>query len=464
MQDPRLPAPDIDETEAGSIDLRGISRVLLRHKWSILCLTALICVIAALLVYRQTPIYQATATILIERFPVSYGPIQDPYIAFTEHYLYYETQYGLIKRRAIGERVVDDLGLYQPRDPDAPPPAAHSGFSWKSIFPDDWFPPPQPPTERQRYEGAVSSIVGGISVSPRNRSQLVDIRYQSADPLRAAEIANAVAEAFIEDGLEGRLQMTEQASSYLTERLSELRLKLEASESALQDFLDREQLLDVEGVDSLAGQELTLATEKLSSSRERRRDIESTFRAVQAASTGGDRDLATIPGIADQPEVRQLNQAKVAAARSVRELSTRYGPLHPRMVEANNELDSANEALDRQLQIAVETITGRYRTAVADERLAEDELDQTKDRFREIDRKEFRLEGLQREVDTNRQIFEKFQTQYKETDAAGGVRTANARIIEPARVPGGPIKPNKKRSIMLAFFMGLALSIGLAFL
>ena len=110
MQDPRLPEPTDDRDESSDlIDVRQVALVLLKHKWSIIALTVLVTLIGSLLAYRQVPVYKATATLLIERNAVNFAPVRDPYIAYTDYYRYYQTQYGLIKRRAIGERVVRDL-------------------------------------------------------------------------------------------------------------------------------------------------------------------------------------------------------------------------------------------------------------------------------------------------------------------------------------------------------------------
>lgn len=464
MQDPRLGTAPLDQQDdAEGIDLREIARVLNKHRWEILGLTLLVALIGALLVYRQTPLYQATATLLIERSPARFAPIQDPYIAYTEHYLYYETQYGLIKRRSIGERVVDELDLVARLQP-SPGAPTRAGFSWKALLPADWFPTPQAPTEAQRREALVGMVVGAISVQPRDKSQLVDLKITHGDPKLAAELANAVARAFIQDNLEGRMEMVQQASSFLTERLVELKRQLEESENELKRFLEREQLVDASGIDSLANQELALVSEKLQAARRDRTTMENTFRQIQDALGRQALDLETVPGLLEYAQVQRAAEVLTGAERKVSELAARYGPLHPTMIEARTELDTARESFDQQLRLVIGIVEKRYRSAQAAERAAEAEFERVKDELREIDRQEFTLTALEREVETNRQLFEKFQTQFKETDAAGGVQTANARIIELARVPGAPVKPNKKRSIMLSLFFGLVLSIGLAFL
>ncbi len=462
MQDPRLSEPlaSVIEDEPGGFDIRAVWHTIAKHKWAIGGLTILVTLIAALFVYRQTPIYRATATLLIERSPVQFSPVQDPYAAFTDHWLYYQTQYGLIKRRAIGERVVDKLGLDRPR---AAEPAKPTGFSWKQLLPEEWFPPPATPTPQQRYEGAVGWVVGGIGVNPRRDSQLVDVSFVSADPREAANLANAVAEAYIEDNLKGREEMTTAATDYLTDRLVELKEKWESSEQLVQNYLDQQELIDVEGVDSFANRQLTLATEKLGAAQRARVEAQIRLDRVQESRIQGD-PLSLLPVVGGEGLVQTANAAHQSALRKVEELSERYGPKHPKMISARSELTSAESALGRQIDVAVNTLHRDYQTALAAEESAEREIDTVKTQLRDIDRKEFRLEALRREADKNREVYEQFLTQFKSTSASGDLRTANARIVEYARAPGTPFKPNKRRALSIAFLLGLMASIGLAFL
>ncbi|MEM6574234.1 MAG: polysaccharide biosynthesis tyrosine autokinase [Pseudomonadota bacterium] len=437
-------------------DLRQIWRVIDKHKWAILVLTILATAVAALFVNRQIPVYRATATLLIERSPVQFSPVQDAYAGYTDHWLYYQTQYGLIKRRAIGERVVNDLDLATPAVSQAP--ASSEGFSWRDLLPDALrSPAPAPPSQAERVDGLVSWIVGGIQVSPRRNSQLVDVSFSSTSPREAADIANAVADAYIADNLDGRVEMSRAATDYLTERLVELKDAWEQSEQQVQAFLDSQSLLSVQGADSIANQELTLATEKLSAARQLRLDSQIIKDQIDAGF--GD-DSALL----NDPQVATANDTLLAARRKVDELGQRYGPKHPRMIEAQSELSSAQSVLDRQAQIARQDASRRFDNAQAAERAANAELELVKGRLRNIDRQEFRLQALQREADKNREIYEQFLTQYKSASASGDIQTANARVVEQARAPGYPVWPNKKRSLSIAFMLSLLGAVALAFL
>jgi capsular exopolysaccharide synthesis family protein len=450
--------------EGNARNLQDYLRILWRYRWGIIVLGLIGALIAALKAYTDTPIYQAQSLMLIERQGARFVPI-DPVYQQQAHMFYdfgeyYQTQYQILTSRPIAERVVEKLGLdaFDARSPGKPPL-----FSWQRWFGSAETVPAAKPAPDVRRERAVNRVQGSVQIKPIQNSQLVRVVFRGSDPKLAAQLADTLPIAYIEEALDGRLAMTETASSWLTERLATLRKKLEDSEKALQDFRDRGGLIDIRGVDSLASQEVEMASQRLAAARRERVDKQALYNQVQEARRAG-AGLDTIPALIAYPLVGELKTATVAAERSVRELSQRYGPKHPRMIEAQSKLDTARGALDRQLAAAADSVIKDYEVARQREAQVGGELGMAKGEIRDINRKQYELQRLQREVDANRQLYEQFQTRFKETSASGGVQSANARLIESAHVPGAPVYPNKGQAISIGLALGLALGIALAFL
>lgn len=434
-------------------------RVLLRFKWGILVLTLAVGMISLLRAASETPIYQATATLLIERNAARFVAIQDVYQTsqmwdFGE---YYQTQYEILRSRPVAERLVDSIGL----DAFDVLPAKAEGFSLSRLWP--WAAKPAPtakPSDPERRNAAIATVLGGLGVVPVRNSQLVRLQMKHPDPKFAADLANAHARAYIEAMMEGRLEMSQTASNWLGERTTALRAKLEQSEKALQEFRDRERLIDLKGVDSLASNDLTLASGQLSEVRRERAAKEARFREVERARAAG--TLASLPDLLADPLVSEFKQGLVAAERSAREFASRYGPKHPKRIEAEAALATTRAALDQQLQIAATAVERDYQAARLRESEVAAELGQAKGEVRDINRKQYELGALQRDVDANRQLYELFQARFKETSAASGVQTANARLVESALPNPAPVYPNQQRSLMIGLLLGLALGIALA--
>jgi polysaccharide biosynthesis transport protein len=450
-------APPADGRELPN--LQDYLRILMRFKWGVLALMVACGLISVLRAYSETPIYQATATLLIERQAARFVSIEEVYRGnqgwdFGE---YYQTQYEILRSRPLAERVVDKLGL----DPFRPKAAPEPGFSWRKLIPGNKpAVPAKPPSDVELRNAAIGGVQGSLSILPVRNSQLVRIQFRSPDPIFAATLANAHSQAYIEETLEGRVQMSQTASNWLNERTAGLREKLEQSERALQEFRDRERLIDVKGVDSLAASELSLASERLSEARRERSEKEVMFRQVQDARTRG--ELDKLPILLNSPQVIDLKQAVIDAERSLGELSGRYGPKHPRLVEAQTSLSTARTALSRQLELTASAVEREYLAARTREGEVSGEMGSAKGEVRELNRKQYELQALQREVDSNRQLYEVFQNRYKETAASGGVQSANARLIEAALPNGTQVYPNKRRSALIGLLIGLALGIALA--
>jgi len=146
------------------------------------------------------------------------------------------------------------------------------------------------------------------------------------------------------------------------------------------------------------------------------------------------------------------------------ELAKRYGPKHPKLIAANSELSSARRSLDRQIMSVVNGIENQYRVSRASERSLEGSLGSSKQQIPGLKRKEYQLKALEQEVETNRQLYETFFTRLNETDATGGLETANARIADPAVPPLSPEKPKKGLIVSLGFIGGMFFAIGCAIL
>ena len=448
------PAPG----ERAAPNLQDYLRILLRFKWGVLALMLAGGFISVLHAYSETPLYEATATMLIERQAARFVSIEEVYRGNQGYFdmgEYYQTQYEILRSRPIAERLVDKLGLAT----FAAKPKAANGFSLSKLLPQRVSVTPPPPPAEQRA-AAINRVLGSVSVVPVRNSQLVRIQYRGPDPELAAKLANSHAQAYIEETLEGRVQMTQTASSWLNERTGGLRQKLEQSERALQEFRDRERMIDIKGVDSLAATELSMASERLAQARRERVDKETLYRQVQDARGRG--GLEELPSLLSSPLVSELKQAAVVAERNLREYSGRYGAKHPKMVEAQSALATANSALDQQLKIAAAGIEREYQAARQRENELVAEMGGAKTEVRDLNRKQYQLQALERDVESNRQLYEVFQTRFKETAASGGVQTANARLIEQALPNRTQVYPNQKRSAMIGLLIGLALGIALA--
>ncbi|MYM65124.1 polysaccharide biosynthesis tyrosine autokinase [Pseudomaricurvus sp. HS19] len=456
-----IAAAERPEFQEEIIDLRHYWRVLMQQKWNIAGLSVVVTLLTALVVFSMTPVYQATNTVLIENQEAKVLSIEDVYGLNTSNKEYFLTQFEILKSRDLAERVIRRLNLdihplFDPRQQE-------QGFDWRALIPFDT--DLEPPTEQELFDVVVDKFNEGLSIAPVRNTQLVKIHYESTDPKLAAEIANTLAEVYIESHLEAKLNVTRKAADWLGDRLGDLRATLQASEDRLQAYREEQQLVDVQGVQTLDAEELAQLTQRYVDARRARSEAETIYRQVQDYGTNPTAEqLMGLSSVLRHPLVQKLKEAQAAASLKVAELSKRYGPKHPKMIAANSEVTQSLEELRRQVMRVGEGIAADYRLARQTEETLEQQLADTKRRVQGVNRKEFKLIELEREVQTNRHLYDMFLKRSKETDEAGGLQAAHARVIDPAVSPRKPVKPKKALIVLLAMVASGMLGVMLAFL
>lgn len=462
---------DQENINAAQLDIRQMLMSVYRHKWSILALALLAAVIAFLYASTLTPIYQAKATLLIESEDANIVSIQDVYSTGYRGYEYRLTQYELLRSRNLAERVVRALELHKdPKFAIQEKPQARSWLpQWLDLSflkpagqPAKTSKPPviSPEEEAERLIGSLAAMISaGVTVAPVSDSQIFSITYRSDDPAFAARVVNTLADEYIESYLDARLGATRKASEWLTDRLGGLKESLLQAERRLQEFTEQEKLVDMEGITTLGARQIADLTERYNEARQKRITAQNIRQEVQRVGRASTAQYLTVPAVQRHELIGSLRQMQADAQRRVNELGRRYGVKHPRMIAANSELTSIQEDLTSEVDKVIAGIDTEYQLALRTEETLREQLEQAKADFRDVNRKDFELKELQRDVDTNRQLYDLFFTRMQETSQAGGFEKANARVIDAAQIPGAPVSPNKRMILMVGLLGGLLLGV-----
>ncbi len=442
--------PSLKEQEEGELDLLIYWRSILKRKFQILQLASAIALLAAVIVFMMTPIYVSTVTLLIEQNKAKVVSIEDVYGGVGQTKEHFQTQSEIIKSRAVAELVVDKLKLTTHPDFD---PRANKSFIKSTLAAIGIAG--ESPTEDEVKKAVTEVLMENMTVEPVRLSQLVKVSYASPDKELAAKIANMIADAYIESDMDARYQMTQKASAWLNQRLVGLKADLEKSERALQDYREREHIVDAKdmaygGASSmLEGLMASLVTARMN-----RATAESAYNQVKSAKG----NLESQPVVLRNPLVARMKEVVGDNERKVSEFSNRYGPDHVKMIQAQAELKQAKENLRRQIQDVVIGMEREYEAARANENALAGAVAEAKGTIQGSNRKDFELTALERDVATNRQIYDMFMGRFKETSAAGDMQNGVvARVVDPATMADKPAKPKKLQVIFIAFVLGLFL-------
>ncbi len=441
-------------------------RTLNRYKWGILMVVIAVGMLAAMYASSLRPIYRSTATVMVEMGKPKLVTNADLYEAFNGTTRdYFLTQFEIIKSRELAERLVRTMHLTSNPEYDPRRQAKPWYAQW---LPAQFVPAPAPvtvPNEEDLVESVAEQVMAHTSLQPVRNTQLVKISFDSHDPVLAERVPNTLAMIYIISDLEQRGDATRRSMAFLRDQAVELKQKLDQSERALQAFRDKERIVVAKGVAvSGAIRQLEELEASLDDARKKRQDAEARYDQVNAAQQQQSMAaLESLSLIQNNPVVARFREAQAEAERRVSEASKRYGPEHPKMIAAQSDLKAVRENLHRQIASVVEGVAKDYQTAKANEASLERALSRAKTESQEYNRQEFTLASLERDVASNRQLYDLFTQRAKETNT-GDVPSAIARVIDPALLPKGPSGPNKRNIVGGAMLVALAIAVAIALL
>jgi capsular exopolysaccharide synthesis family protein len=319
-------------------------------------------------------------------------------------------------------------------------------------------------TIEERLKTATGVVAGGLDVTLPEEGSLVRFSYTSADPNLAAGIANGVAESFINAGLQRRFESSAYARQFLERQIAKTRSDLERSEQQLARYAQAQGIISLggngsaspEAGSSLQGESLTALNRALAEATARRVAAEGAYRAAAASGPTSDVNAST----------QALRQSRAALEAEYSEKRVTLKPEHPEMVSLRSRIDALSGQIAREgAQVTVgrsNTLAQEYRGAVAAERALQGRVSSLKGQVLDLRGRSVRYAILQREVDTNRGLYDALLQRYKEIGVAQGVGATPVSIVDRAEVPGNPFKPSMPLNLLAGLVLGLVGGIGAA--
>jgi succinoglycan biosynthesis transport protein ExoP len=436
--------------------------VALRYRWLIVVCCTLSLAVGFVLTYTQTPIYQATVTVQIERQAarvVKVGDVQNDEIAPSDRF--YQTQYDLLRSRSQAERVATDLNLAAAADFLNPPSTSPWGKLRSLIFRSAATATPDNGNKwniEQRKQAAAAMVQGGLSIAPVPNSSLVRISFDSPSPEWAQRIANGTADSYVSANLERRYAATAYARNFLKERLDELKLKLEDSERALVAYAEEKELIgDVKSVSkegkeagqSLAESDLAALNGALEGVVAERIHAQNLWE--QAANS---KELG-LPQILDDGAIKALRGQRAALMADYQNKLSTFKPDYPDMQRLKAQMNQIDQEIKSAADVIKQSLKSHYEATLQQETLLKKKMDEVKHGVLETRNKEIQYNILKREADTNRTLYDGLLQQYKDIGVAGAVGTNNVAVIDRAQLPGGPYKPDLRMNLLKWLSYGL---------
>lgn len=456
-------------------DVHLLDRLAILHRYRRVALSVFVLATAVLMIqgYTSEQRYQAVARLLIEDERSTAIPgLTSPENAYYEDpEPYYQTQYKILKGRDLTRRVVRKLNLQSVPEFNGTLAAPSSPATWfedvkfyvTALFSRQELPPVEPPKpdETADESALVGAFISRVSVDPVRGSRLVDISFTSLDPEFAAKAINTLADEYVDQNLNLKLQTTQNMIEWLDRELASQQKKVEDSERALAEYRAKENALSFDDKQNIVLARLNQLNDAVTKAKTMRVQKEVAYNQLRVLPPGA--TLDSIPAIGQNPSVQGL-KTKVADLQSERaRLLERYGEKHPQVLNINASLHDTQRQLETETARAAQTLRNEYETANLEEQTYARNLEAAKADAMDMNRKSIGYSVMEREAQSNRQVYEALLQREKELRVASNSRSNNVRITDRAEVPKSPLAPAGRRTWLMSIMIGLVLAVGVAF-
>jgi len=420
--------------------------ILRKHQWLIVSFMLAVVTIVSIATFRMQPVYVATTRIELGRENANILPFQgtDSYDYMLDLENYIETQSKILTSETLALQTIRTGVLtgqpqFQNSDPSSEAIATGSLANQKR--------PPE-----------LAAFLGSLSVRRVPNSRLMDISFEATSPELAAQVVNAHIRNFIDQNRRSHYDATTAATTWLTDQLDELKIKVKNSEDARLDYERKNQIWELDDKQNLTTQRLSEISRQLIEAQGDRMRKQSLFEFAKQ----GDADL--VPQIRDSVGVQDLLRKRSDLNGLYTEAINQYGPNFPKVQRLQSQLKEIDQNLDREKRAVLVRLGSEYHEAQQREELLTRTLDQQKTEANLMSGRMVQYNILKRDAEADKALYDGLLTKLKEAGISAALQSSNIRVVDPAMIPSFPSRPAKARNVALAFLVGLVGGIGLAIL
>ncbi len=443
----------IEEDQSG-FDFYKYLRIITKYRWLILGIVTTCMLIAVAVTFLMTPVYRATASIQIDRDTINIVNVAGVQPEESQGGLeFYQTQYELLASRSLAERVATTLGLINDPVFNVEPTSPVSFFKELIFGGKSEQAIEAEMTQEERVRLTVDNLAKARSISPIRGSRIVKVNIDHTDPATAKKIADGFSEVFIADNLDRRFEATSYARKFLEERLQQLKQRLEESEKQLVKYAEDQGIIRLDDNKNLSATDLEAINVKLAQVRGERSKKEQLWKRAQATDGLG------LKEILDSEAIQANRKLRTELAAEYQQKLAIYKPAYPAMVQLRNQIKELDRQVTTEVAAIKQSIEAEYLAAKSEEEDLQTQLEGSKTEVVDQRNRSIQYNIIQREVDTNRTLYDGLLQRYKEIGLAGGVGTNNISIVDRATQPLFPRSPNLLLNLALALLAGLVLGV-----
>jgi capsular exopolysaccharide family len=439
---PRFPSLDLSPREPHLYDYLLILR---KHQWLILSFLLAVVTIVSIATFRMQPVYTATARIEIDRENSNLLPFQgaDSYDYMMDLDNYIETQSRVLTSQTLALQTIRNSGLI--------PHNELPGGSWSEAINSGSLANHRRPPE-------LGAFLGSLTVKRVPQSRLLDVSFESTSPDLAAQILNAHISNFMEQNFRSKYDATAKATAWLTDQLSELKVKVQNSEDARLAYERQHQIWELDDRQNITTQRLSDLNKELTGAQSDRMRREALYEFAKAGN------IDAVPQLRENNMLQELSRKRSEQYSMFVDALNQYGPNFPRVKRLQAQMKELDALMNNEKLNILEALGNDYNAARQREGLLGEALNEQKNEVNQMAASMVEYNILKRDAEGNKTMYDGLLTKLKEATLAAGLKSSNIRWVDPAMIPSTPTRPAKSRNIALSFLVGVVGGIGLALL
>jgi succinoglycan biosynthesis transport protein ExoP len=457
------------------LNLREVWRGLKRRRLALLAPVVLLTLGVFLWAKQQPPMYTGEALLHVKNREAQVLAIKGVVEELVADPATIESEIEFISSPAFVRRTADKLNLI--KDPEFAPWLVEEELGWSDrllelvnpirYVPADWWAAPESESAGREIDPATGelnavarNLARRLTVEQVGQSYVISLGVLSENPVKAAHIANGMADEYLVSQVEAKYAAADRAIEWLRGRIDELRGQVLEAEAKIVEYRTQNQLVNTEADNPLTLQFLQLNTQ-LALAQAQRAEAEARLtRARGMLDSGG---IQTAASVLTSPLMDSLRAQETELIRKLADMSSVYGQNHPQMVNARSEIGSVREKMLDEVNRIVDELENQVSVAAARERELQNNMSRLQGEAARVDLAGVELSALQGEVDTNRQLFQTFLARFREIIEQQGMQEADAKILSPAEPPNAPSQPKIVLLTLIAFGASIVIGILLVF-
>jgi len=438
------------------MDFHAYIKVLKDRRMTLLLVFAVVYAAILVATFSMKPVYRATAQVYID--PASTVELSPQNAAYQSDSAYLQTQVGIIKSEAIARKVVSRLHLDQSGKNRADNRFSITGLLGRFMSND------APEIGSDSFKRAVNKFMSALDVTVVKNSNLVNVSYESDNPVLAANVANAAVQAYVERSIEMKAASAKQAVNWLNSELGEIKGRMTETSDQLQDFKKNKGLIVTgDGQANISLQALIDLNSKVLAAEARRSEAEIKYQQVLALANTPD-GVMSHPEVINNKLIQDMKTQQGAIAKEMADNSKKFGEKHPRMVQLKSEMDSIRKQMQNEVSLIISSLRNDYEESRKAELRLKNALANQKAEAMSYERRSTEYEMKKQDVEGVRDMYTSMLKKFQESNVMGNINLSSAQLLDEASVPRSPIKPRMTLNIILGFIASLFAGVGFAFL